>query len=50
MITQSSLLGGEVYLGFLKISHVDILDRFIKTVVDKVKIDMSNLKKQKYLK
>ena len=34
-------------LGFSNTSHVDSLDRFIKSAVEKVKLDINNLMKQK---
>ena len=37
-------------LGFSKTSHVDILYSFIKSVVEKVKLEINNLMKQKHLK
>ena len=37
-------------IGFLNTSRVDSLYRFRKTVVDKVKVDISILKKQKHSK
>ena len=35
-------------LAFSKTSHVDSLDRFRKLVVEKVKLDINNLTKQKH--
>ena len=37
-------------LGFSKTSHVDVLDKFIKTVVYKVKFDISIVFKEKNYK
>ena len=42
--------GGKFYLGFLNTSNVDSLDRFRKTLVDKVKPDISISKKQNHSK
>ena len=37
-------------LGFSKTSHVESLDRFIKSMVEKVELEINNLMKQKHSK